>query len=135
MKQRDDTHRSVDKAIGRRVRIARNMLGISQERLADQIGLTFQQVQKYEKGSNRISGSRMVAIADVLQRPVAWFFQDVQDGKAETTEPGRDLVTRMLEIPYGVALAQAFLAIEHNANRHNVLAITEALAAAPAGGA
>jgi transcriptional regulator with XRE-family HTH domain len=65
----------VDKHVGSRVRIARNMLGMSQEKLADGLGLTFQQVQKYESGTNRIGASRLQHISHILQIPVPFFFE------------------------------------------------------------
>src|SRR5215510_8830833 len=67
----------VDKHVGSRVRMRRMMLGMSQEKLGDALGLTFQQVQKYEKGTNRIGASRLQQIAHILQVPVAFFFEDV----------------------------------------------------------
>jgi transcriptional regulator with XRE-family HTH domain len=66
-----------DKYVGSRVRMRRLMLRMSQEALADQLGITFQQVQKYEKGTNRISASRLQAMCDILQVPVGFFFEDV----------------------------------------------------------
>ena len=64
----------IDKHVGGRVRMQRMALGMSQEKLGDAIGLTFQQVQKYEKGANRISASRLQQIAHVLGVPVTYFF-------------------------------------------------------------
>src|SRR4029077_6640976 len=67
----------IDKHVGSRVRMRRMMLGMSQEKLGDALGLTFQQVQKYEKGSNRIGASRLHQICGTLQVPVAFFFESV----------------------------------------------------------
>ena len=64
----------IDKHVGSRVRMRRMMLGMSQEKLGDALGLTFQQVQKYEKGTNRIGASRLQQISNILQVPVAFFF-------------------------------------------------------------
>lgn len=64
-----------DKHVGTRVRMRRLMLDLSQTALADALGLTFQQVQKYEKGKNRISASRLQRISDVLQVPIPFFFE------------------------------------------------------------
>src|ERR1700754_4961781 len=64
-----------DKHVGSRVRMRRMMLGMSQEKLGDALGLTFQQVQKYEKGANRIGASRLQQIAQILQVPVSFFFE------------------------------------------------------------
>ena len=66
---------SIDKHVGSRVRMRRMMLGMSQEKLGDALGLTFQQVQKYEKGANRVSASRLQQIASILQVPVPFFFE------------------------------------------------------------
>src|SRR5437764_13078512 len=65
----------VDKHVGSRVRLRRMMLSMSQEKLGDALGLTFQQVQKYEKGANRIGASRLQQISHILQVPVAFFFE------------------------------------------------------------
>jgi transcriptional regulator with XRE-family HTH domain len=68
------TPNPVDKYVGSRVRMRRIMLNMSQEKLGDALGLTFQQIQKYEKGTNRIGASRLHQIADVLQVPVSFLF-------------------------------------------------------------
>lgn len=65
----------VDKHVGSRARMRRLMLGMSQERLGDQLGITFQQVQKYEEGTNRVSASRLQAMSQILQVPVPFFFE------------------------------------------------------------
>ena len=69
----------IDKHVGSRVRMRRMMLGMSQEKLGDALGLTFQQVQKYEKGTNRIGASRLQQISQILQVPVAFFFEGAPD--------------------------------------------------------
>ena len=66
----------IDVHVGSRVRLRRTMLGISQEKLGEHLGITFQQIQKYEKGANRIGASRLQEIARVLDTPVAFFFED-----------------------------------------------------------
>ena len=76
----------IDRHVGSRVRMRRMLAGISQEKLGDALGLTFQQVQKYEKGSNRISASRLQQIAKMLGVPVAFFFEGAPAG--ETTGGG-----------------------------------------------
>ena len=65
----------VDKYVGSRVRMRRIMLGMSQEKLGEALGLTFQQVQKYEKGTNRVGASRMQQISEILQVPVSFLFE------------------------------------------------------------
>ena len=69
----------VDKYVGSRVRMRRIMLGMSQEKLGEALGLTFQQVQKYEKGTNRIGASRLQQISGILQVPVSFFFEGTPD--------------------------------------------------------
>src|SRR4051795_4312163 len=82
-----------DKHVGSRVRMRRLMLGMSQEKLGDALGLTFQQVQKYEKGTNRIAASRLQQISQILQVPVAFFFEGAPsagpqpDGMREAPSP------------------------------------------------
>src|SRR5688572_2571155 len=74
-----------DKHVGARVRMRRMMLGMSQEKLGDALGLTFQQVQKYEKGANRIGASRLQQIAHILQVPVAFFFEGAPNVPGQQT--------------------------------------------------
>ena len=66
----------IDIHVGSRIRLRRNMLGMSQEKLGENLGITFQQIQKYEKGTNRVGASRLQAIASILSVPVAFFFED-----------------------------------------------------------
>lgn len=73
----------LDRHVGRRVRLRRTLLGLTQQELGEQIGVTFQQIQKYERGTNRISASRLWEIARVLKVPVSFFFEDFQED-AET---------------------------------------------------
>src|SRR5689334_7298461 len=80
---RDGPH-PIDAMVGARVRQRRTLLGLSQESLGEAIGLTFQQVQKYERGANRISASRLFELARVLEVPVSYFFDDIQDPASET---------------------------------------------------
>src|SRR6266481_1140616 len=84
----------IDKHVGSRVRMRRMMLSMSQEKLGDALGLTFQQVQKYEKGTNRIGASRLQQISHILQVPVAFFFEGAPavpgariDGSGEAPSP------------------------------------------------
>jgi transcriptional regulator with XRE-family HTH domain len=78
----------VDVHVGRRLRLRRTLLGMSQEKLGEAIGLTFQQVQKYERGSNRIGASRLFDLSRVLDVPVGFFFEDMSDDVAAQS-PGR----------------------------------------------
>src|SRR6202789_2014842 len=78
-KDPDRTPNPIDVHVGLQVRLRRKELKISQERLADALGLTFQQVQKYERGANRISASKLYEIARALQVPIGWFFEGLSD--------------------------------------------------------
>jgi transcriptional regulator with XRE-family HTH domain len=77
-------HSTVDAHIGSRLRLRRALLGMSQEKLATAVGITFQQIQKYERGTNRISGSRLYDLANALDVPVSFFFDDMPSGPATT---------------------------------------------------
>jgi len=81
------TPNPVDVHVGGRVRLRRTLLGISQERLGDAVGLTFQQIQKYERGANRIGASRIYELSRILDVPVSFFFEDMPDELA--THEGR----------------------------------------------
>ena len=70
---------AIDVHVGRRVRLRRTLLGMSQEQLGEALSITFQQVQKYERGSNRISSSRLWDIGQILDVPVSFFFDDMSD--------------------------------------------------------
>lgn len=74
---------AVDVHVGSRVRLARLLAGRSQSWLGEQVGLTFQQIQKYERGANRVSCSMLSEFAEALERPIAWFFADGEDGIPE----------------------------------------------------
>src|SRR5215203_5670149 len=79
---RADKPNPIDVQVGSRVRLRRNMLGLSQEKLGDAIGLTFQQVQKYERGANRIGASRLHELSRVLDVPISFFFDDTDPVRA-----------------------------------------------------
>jgi transcriptional regulator with XRE-family HTH domain len=101
----------VDRHVGNRMRMRRLLVGMSQEKLGELLGITFQQVQKYEKGSNRVSASRLYHVAKVLAVPVQYFFDELQGeaavaGFAESA--GADLISGALQSPEGVQLARIF---------------------------
>ena len=108
----------IDKHVGSRVRMRRMMLGMSQEKLGDALGLTFQQVQKYEKGTNRIGASRLQQISLILQVPVSFFFEGAPPppGSARRLCRGAHrpaYVTDFSRPADGLALAKAFMRIEN----------------------
>jgi transcriptional regulator with XRE-family HTH domain len=120
----------IDKHVGGRVRMQRMLLGMSQEKLGDAIGLTFQQVQKYEKGANRISASRLQQIAGVVGVPVTFFFEG-QPGlpRAASREvddaPSPDILTDFLATSDGLALAKAFTRIKRAKVRRGIVRLVE----------
>jgi transcriptional regulator with XRE-family HTH domain len=75
-----DKPNPIDVHVGRRLRLRRTLLGMSQERLAQLLGLTFQQIQKYERGVNRIGSSRLYELGEILRIPVSFFFDDMAEG-------------------------------------------------------
>ena len=81
--ERESRPSPIDIHVGSRVRLRRTMLGMSQERLGDALGLTFQQVQKYERGVNRVGASRLFDISRVLDVPISYFFDDMPEGMSE----------------------------------------------------
>ena len=104
-------------------------LGMSQEKLADAIGLTFQQVQKYEKGVNRMGSSRLHQIAGILGVPVSYFFEGASGqpkAKGKTYPP--DYVAEFLALPDGLALAKAFTQIKDRALRRNIARVVDTIA-------
>lgn len=87
-----------DRKLGQRVRTRRLEIGMSQERLAELLGITFQQVQKYEKGANRIAASRLHDIAAALEMPVARFFEGLGPGKKVSEEPEAPMTSQEYEL-------------------------------------
>jgi transcriptional regulator with XRE-family HTH domain len=119
----------IDTHVGSRVRMRRLILGMSQEKLGDAIELTFQQVQKYEKGTNRMGSSRLVQIANVLKVPVTFFFegtpgQSKLDGKA----PSPAYVSNFLATSDGLALTKAFMRIKDAKLRRSIVRTVEVIA-------
>ncbi|MCF8496668.1 MAG: helix-turn-helix domain-containing protein [Alphaproteobacteria bacterium] len=84
-KKTKGTPDSVDTHVGQRLRVRRSLLGLSQEKLAESIGLTFQQVQKYERGLNRISAGRLYNLSNILHVPVSYFFENLEPGSSKLT--------------------------------------------------
>jgi transcriptional regulator with XRE-family HTH domain len=124
----------IDKHVGSRVRMRRMMLGMSQEKLGDALGLTFQQVQKYEKGTNRIGASRLQQISQILQVPVAFFFEGAPnvtsgtrpDGLHEAPSPA--YVSDFLATSDGLALTKAFTRISDSKLRRRIVDLVEQIA-------
>jgi transcriptional regulator with XRE-family HTH domain len=129
----------VDKHVGSRVRMRRMVLGMSQEKLGRALGLTFQQVQKYEKGANRIGASRLQHIARILQVPVAFFF-DGAPASAESLAaesladtgalPSPAYLSDFLASADGLALTKAFTRIKDAQLRRRIVDLVEGIAGA-----
>jgi transcriptional regulator with XRE-family HTH domain len=124
----------IDKHVGSRVRMRRMMLGMSQEKLGNNLGLTFQQVQKYEKGTNRIGASRLQQISHILQVPVSFFFEGAPtnagaprtDGLNEAPSPA--YVSDFLATSDGLALTKAFMRISDSKLRRRIVDLVEQIA-------
>jgi transcriptional regulator with XRE-family HTH domain len=110
--KKTDVSLVVDKHVGNRVRMRRMMLGMSQEALGGALGLTFQQVQRYEKGTNRVSASRLQHISQILQVPVPFFFEGAPGGSDGTAE-SPSYVNEFFATSDGLALTKAFMRIEN----------------------
>jgi|SRR5580658_1878760 transcriptional regulator with XRE-family HTH domain len=134
-RRKSDRPHPVDVHVGSRVRLRRNMLGLSQEKLGEAIGLTFQQVQKYERGANRIGASRLLELSQVLGVPVAFFYDEtdpvhappVPSGLEESPQEGFDAdPMRRRET---LELVDAYYDIEDAAVRRRLFDLAKALAA------
>ena len=123
----------IDIHVGSRVRLRRMMLGMSQEKLGEQLGITFQQIQKYEKGTNRIGASRLQHIARVLSVPVSFFFEDAPASPAENptgvAEPASvNYVVDFLSSSEGIQLNKAFVRIKDAQQRRRIIDLVRAMA-------
>ncbi|HXD46236.1 MAG TPA: helix-turn-helix transcriptional regulator [Pseudolabrys sp.] len=125
----------IDKHVGSRVRMRRMMLSMSQEKLGDALGLTFQQVQKYEKGTNRIGASRLQQIAHILQVPVSFFFEGApaspsggggHGGMGEAPSPA--YVSDFLATSDGLSLTKSFMRIKNSKLRRRIVDLVEQIA-------
>jgi transcriptional regulator with XRE-family HTH domain len=125
----------VDRHVGSRVRMRRILIGMSQERLGEALGLTFQQVQKYEKGTNRIGASRLQHIARHLGVPVEYFFEGApqvdSSMKGFQEAPETNYVSDFLTTTDGVQLIRAFLRIRDTRVRRRIVELAEAVATEP----
>jgi len=122
------TPHQIDIHVGNRLRARRLVLGLSQEKLGERLGITFQQIQKYEKGNNRVSASKLQAAAEVLGVPISYFFEDhdvaAPDGLVrEADEIGTFLLSRD-----GVSLNRAFTSIKDKRVRQTIITLAKALA-------
>lgn len=122
----------IDVHVGSRVRLRRMLVGMSQERLGDMLGLTFQQVQKYEKGANRIGASRLYQISQILGVSVQFFFDDMPVPEGEQAEgfaegQGSPYVMDFVSSAEGLQLNRAFTRINQPAVRKKLLELVKSL--------
>lgn len=124
----------IDTHVGSRIRLRRNMLGMSQEKLGESLGITFQQVQKYEKGTNRVGASRLQAISSILGVPVSFFFENAPDhtisaAKGFAEDRATTYVVDFINSAEGLQLNRAFVKISDARVRRKVIDLVKALAA------
>jgi len=120
---------ALDTRLGQRVRARRLEIGMSQEKLADTLGVTFQQVQKYEKGVNRIAASRLFAIAAALDVPISRLFEGIEPGRQRGVAEGRsDMLRDVLSTPEGAETMALFGVIKNQRVRRRVVALVRAVA-------
>jgi transcriptional regulator with XRE-family HTH domain len=120
----------IDVHVGSRVRLRRMMLGMSQEKLGESLGITFQQIQKYEKGTNRVGASRLQHIATVLKVPVSFFFEDAPGTPEEAAgfaEQPHSYVVDFLSSSEGLSLNKAFVRIKDARVRRKIVDLVQSL--------
>ncbi|HEX4157588.1 MAG TPA: helix-turn-helix transcriptional regulator [Rhizomicrobium sp.] len=121
----------IDAQVGNRVRLRRMLVGMSQEKLGEMLGLTFQQVQKYEKGVNRIGAGRLYQVANILGVPISYFYEDVCEQEPDGLLPANDYATppvmEFLSSGEGLQLALAFMRIKEPKVRKRVLDLVKSL--------
>lgn len=122
----------IDAQVGNRVRLRRMLIGMSQEKLGELLGLTFQQVQKYEKGVNRIGAGRLYQVAGILGVPIGYFYEGVIEQAARLSELAEDSsappVMEFLASGEGLQLSLAFMRIKDAKVRRRVLDLVKSLA-------
>lgn len=128
----DRSPNPIDLHVGARIRTRRKILGVSQEKLAEALGLTFQQVQKYERGANRVSASKLYEIAAALQTQIAYFFEGLADpalSRGAVAENGAEqCVQDFLMTPEGLELAGLFPKVRRGAVRRRILELVRSMA-------
>lgn len=118
---------SIDIHVGSRIRLRRVMLGLSQEKLSDGLGITFQQVQKYEKGTNRVGASRLQRLSELLDVHISYFFEGVPDAGNDKTLAVTNALSQFMNSKECISLAKAYSAIEDVRVRRRVLELVQSL--------
>lgn len=121
----------VDRQVGGRVRMRRMMIGMSQEKLGDALGLTFQQVQKYEKGTNRISASRLQQISGILGVTIDFLYGGESSGGGGFADGASEAYSADMFTSDGLKLVKAFNDITDTRVRRRLVELAQALASAP----
>jgi|TARA_R110002072_G_scaffold249922_10_gene408813 transcriptional regulator with XRE-family HTH domain len=120
----------IDQHVGARLRVRRQLLGMSQQALGQRLGVTFQQVQKYERGANRIGASRLFFVAQALDVPVGYFFEGLDEFGQLSGDAQQEDLYAFISSPDGVAFALAFLSIEASAVRRKLIELARVLGGA-----
>lgn len=118
---------AIDVHVGSRIRLRRTMLGLSQEKLGEGLGITFQQVQKYEKGTNRVGASRLQHIAELLNAPIPFFFEGGPGPVVNPNDVAMNSLTELMSSKECIALATAYNAIDDRRVRQSVLNLVRSL--------
>lgn len=121
----------VDRLVGQNIRIFRNAKKLSQTDLGNAVGISFQQIQKYERGTNRVGSSRLAQIAEILEVPVARFFDNAAGG-ADGPVAGQ-IVTDLLGVRHAVPMLKAFARISSDGVRRSLVSLAESIAKYPKG--
>mgnify|MGYP002528282353 CR=1 FL=1 len=132
MAKRNKGYAYVDEHVGDRIRVRRTLLGMGQVKLGEALGLTFQQLQKYEKGANRVSASRLFQLSKILGVPVSYFFEDVSTDPVTQAHSSREdseaVPADALTSRESLELVRGYRGISDPARRKIVLEFIEALA-------
>ena len=121
---------SIDQHVGARLRLRRSLLDMSQSELGEKLGVTFQQVQKYERGTNRVSASRLFHVARVMDVPISYFFEGLDsEGDSQLKGPDSETLYDFIASPDGLALASAFAGISDQTVRRRVIDLLRSLSA------
>ncbi len=122
---------NIDAHVGARIRLRRMLIGLSQERLGDALGVTFQQIQKYERGANRISASKLYEVSRVLGVPVSHFLDGLgadEGGNGKALPDAAANIMEFVRSPEGLALNRAFAAIDDQRTKRAVLDLIRSMA-------
>lgn len=118
----------IDAQVGTRLRNRRTLVGMSQQELGRRLGITFQQIQKYERGLNRIGAGRLFRISNILDVPVAYFFEDVEEGGSPETATPEGASLKQLQSRETLELVRYYSSIPDKSIRSQILRMSKALA-------